>query len=326
MRVCFFSTALLVSALTAAADTKVDFAKQIQPIFEKSCIKCHGPEKQKGGLRLDQKAAALKGGKDAVAIVPGDTAKSDLYRRITLPDGSDDVMPNQGTLLTKAETDLIRDWITQGANWPDTAIAKTDKPTSAEPEKLPDVKSSPAELKAIAKLDTMGISVRPIAQNCNWHEVNLRGYTNSADAALAQLKDVTTLMELNLSGTKFSDASAANLKPLVNLTHLHLEHTPIKDADLSDVKDMKHLTYLNLFDTAVTDAGLDHLIGLTNLQNLHLWETKVTDAGVAKLQKALPKCNIVMGAALPVVAKNDTKADAAKADQKPAAKKKKKKS
>src|SRR6478672_7364407 len=104
------STALLVVALPAIADTKVDFVKQIQPIFEKSCIKCHGPEKQKGGLRLDDKAAALKGGKDAVSIVPGDAAKSDLYRRITLPADSDDIMPNQGSPLTKAETDLIRDW------------------------------------------------------------------------------------------------------------------------------------------------------------------------------------------------------------------------
>lgn len=320
-----FAAVTLLMTLPAWADTKVDFAKQIQPIFEKSCVKCHGPEKQKGGLRLDQKEAALKGGKDAVAIVPGDAAKSDLYRRISLPDGSDDVMPNQGTLLTKAEQDLIKDWINQGANWPESAVAKVEKPAATE-EKLPDVKSSPAELKAIAKLDTMGISVRPIAQGLNWHEVNLRGYTNSADAALAQLKDVTTLIELNLSGTKFTDASTADLKPLVNLTHLHLEHTPIKDAGLENVKDMTHLKYLNLFDTAITDTGLEHLTGLTNLSNLHLWETKVTDAGVEKLQKALPKCNIIRGAALPVVAQADMKADDSKADKKPAAKKKKKKS
>jgi len=326
MQLSRLSVGILFLALPALADTKVDFSKQIQPIFEKSCVKCHGPEKQKGGLRLDQKEAALKGGKDAVAIVPGDASKSDLYRRITLPDGSDDVMPNQGSLLSKAETDLIRDWINQGATWPDTAVAKTEKPASSEPAKLPDVKSSPAELKAIAKLDTMGISVRPIAQNCNWHEANLRGYTNAADGVLTQLKDVTTLMELNLSGTKFSDTSTANLKPLVNLTHLHLEHASITDSGLANVQDMVHLTYLNLFDTSITDAGLEHLTGLTNLLNLHLWETKVTDAGVAKLQKALPKCSIIRGVELAPVAKNETKTDAPKTDANPAKKKKKKKS
>ena len=144
-------------AFPALADTKVDFVKQIQPIFEKSCIKCHGPEKQKGGLRLDQKDAALKGGKDAVRSCPGDATKSDLYRRITLPDGSDDMMPNQGSVLSKAETDLIRDWINQGATWPESAVAKTEKPRlRPNPPKLPDVKSSPAEVKAIAKLDSDG--------------------------------------------------------------------------------------------------------------------------------------------------------------------------
>jgi len=87
-------------------DTKVDFVKDIQPLFQQSCIKCHGPEKQKGDLRLDSKAMAMKGGKDGVAITAGQADKSDLYRRITLPAGSDDIMPSKGDPLTKAQTDL----------------------------------------------------------------------------------------------------------------------------------------------------------------------------------------------------------------------------
>src|SRR5260221_9435297 len=102
--IVFFNAGILASA----AD--VDFAKEIKPIFEKSCIECHGPEKQKGKLRLDSRETALKGGKDGPVIVPKDALKSDLYHRITLPKGDDDVMPNKGDLLTKAQTDLIRDW------------------------------------------------------------------------------------------------------------------------------------------------------------------------------------------------------------------------
>ncbi len=312
--------------LAAQGDTKIDFAKQIQPIFEQNCVKCHGPEKQKGGLRLDNKADALKGGKDAVAIVPNDLDKSDLYRRIILPAGSDDVMPNKGDLLTKQQTDLIRDWIKQGAEWPEGATAKTpvaEKAASEEPPKLPDFKPSAAELKAVAKLETMGVSIRPIAMNVNWHEANFRGLgTNSADAALGQLKDVVSLMDLNLSGAKFGDNALNNLKGLTNLTHLHLEHTSVKDAGLVNLKDMVNLAYLNLFDTAITDTGLENLKGLANLQNLHVWQTKVTEAGVTNLQAALPKCNIVRGWDLnaPVVASKD---DATEKTM-PAKKKKKK--
>src|SRR5579863_3016668 len=114
-----FSVAVLAAGILNLRAAQVDFTKEVQPIFQNACLKCHGPEKQKGGLRLDSKAAALKGGKDGVAIVPGAADKSDLYRRVTLPATNDDVMPSQGDLLTKAQTDLIRDWINQGANWPE---------------------------------------------------------------------------------------------------------------------------------------------------------------------------------------------------------------
>src|SRR5580765_4840605 len=100
--------AMLLANGQGKAQTKVDFAKDIQPIFQKSCIECHGPEKQKGKLRLDSKEAAFKGGKDGVAIVPKQADKSELYRRITLPRDHDDIMPNKGEPLTKTQTDLIR--------------------------------------------------------------------------------------------------------------------------------------------------------------------------------------------------------------------------
>src|SRR2546426_1849851 len=113
---------LLAMNWHASAETKVNFSKDIQPILQQTCIKCHGTEKQKGKLRLDTKEAAFKGGKDGVVLVAGDAEKSELYKRTILPKGHDDIMPNEGDPLTKAQTDLLRDWINQGAVWPDTAI------------------------------------------------------------------------------------------------------------------------------------------------------------------------------------------------------------
>jgi len=295
------AAAIILAISVQAEDKKIDFVKEIQPILEKSCIQCHGPEKQKGGLRLDTREAALKGGKNNPAFVVGDAAKSDMHHRITLPKDNDDVMPSKGDLLTKAQTDLIRDWINQGANWPEGVVAKSTAPAEAaeakaEPVKLPDYKPSAAELKAIAKFEELGVSVRPIAQNVNWREANFRSLsTNATDASLAPLKDILGLMDLNLAGTKITDASLANIKGLTNLTHLHLEHTAIGDAGLANLKGLANLEYLNLFDTKVTDAGLENLKGLTNLRNLHVWQTKVTDAGVENLQKALVKLNIDRG-------------------------------
>src|SRR5580765_3798646 len=59
----WFIVVVALSLRLPAAENKVDFSKDIKPIFEQNCFKCHGEEKQKGKMRLDSKEAALKGGK-----------------------------------------------------------------------------------------------------------------------------------------------------------------------------------------------------------------------------------------------------------------------
>ena len=56
-----------------ARAAKADFVRDIQPIFAETCYECHGPKKQKGGLRLDSRRSALAGGQTGPAIVPGDS-------------------------------------------------------------------------------------------------------------------------------------------------------------------------------------------------------------------------------------------------------------
>src|ERR1700689_4528817 len=68
-----------LSKLPPAATRAVDFTKDIQPIMESRCQKCHGPEKQKGGWRVDRKDVAMTGGDEhAPNIVPGKSAESPL--------------------------------------------------------------------------------------------------------------------------------------------------------------------------------------------------------------------------------------------------------
>lgn len=110
-----------VSKIPPAADKKgVTYEADIKPIFEKSCIKCHGPEKQKGKLRLDSLAAALKGGEDGKVIEAGESAKSMLVQNVAHVGDEDMFMPppdNKDKIppLTKEQIGLIRAWIDQGA-------------------------------------------------------------------------------------------------------------------------------------------------------------------------------------------------------------------
>lgn len=100
----------------AAKKDGVTFAKDIKPIFEKSCVKCHGAEKQKGKLRLDSLEATLKGGEDGEILKKGKSAESDLVLSIARLD-EDSAMPPEGKAdpLTKEQVGLVRAWIDQGA-------------------------------------------------------------------------------------------------------------------------------------------------------------------------------------------------------------------
>jgi hypothetical protein len=104
------------SAARAGLQRRIDFKRQIEPIFAQSCYQCHGERKAMGQLRLDGKEFALRGGLSGPAIVPGDGERSLLVKRIS-GEGAEARMPMGGAPLTPAQIALIRRWIDQGANW-----------------------------------------------------------------------------------------------------------------------------------------------------------------------------------------------------------------
>ena len=107
--------------LPPPANVKVDFARDIRPILETTCWRCHGPERPKSHFRLDNRASALKGGENGIDIIPGNSAKSPLVHYIArlVPDME---MPpsGKGQPLTPEQVGLFRAWIDQGLAWGDT--------------------------------------------------------------------------------------------------------------------------------------------------------------------------------------------------------------
>lgn len=87
---------------------KINFASEIYPIFEQNCIKCHGPRKQKGDMRLDTL--------DYTEIItPFKPDESELVKRISLPADDEDVMPPEDGPLPPETIKLITNWVKQGA-------------------------------------------------------------------------------------------------------------------------------------------------------------------------------------------------------------------
>ena len=110
--------------LPPPAPRQVDFLKDIQPVFLNNCYECHGPEKQKGGLRLDKKEAALKGGDSGPLIVAGKSAESLLVQAVIGSKEDLARMPKKRDPLSVDQIALLRAWIDQGANWPESGLTK----------------------------------------------------------------------------------------------------------------------------------------------------------------------------------------------------------
>jgi len=115
------------SSGSSRAGRTIDFVRDVQPIFQRACYSCHGPDKQKSGYRLDVRDVALAGGElFGPNIIAGNSAKSTLVEFIAA-DGALQ-MPPEGPPLSADEVANIRAWVDQGAPWPDeVAGAVQDK-------------------------------------------------------------------------------------------------------------------------------------------------------------------------------------------------------
>ena len=115
-----FLIALAVVGSLGAADGKLDFHRDVEPIFRSTCYTCHGPDKQEGKLRMDSRAALLKGGEDGPGLVVGDGAKSAIVLR-SLGQGDGARMPKKKAPVPASEIAIIKRWIDEGASWPASA-------------------------------------------------------------------------------------------------------------------------------------------------------------------------------------------------------------
>src|SRR5438552_4199443 len=111
----------LIGMLRASADESSKeahdfFERKVRPVLADNCYKCHGPEKQKGSLRLDGREAMLAGGENGPALIPGNAGQSRLIKAIRSAD-PDLQMPPKKRLSDRQVADLI-EWVKRGALWP----------------------------------------------------------------------------------------------------------------------------------------------------------------------------------------------------------------
>jgi len=161
--VALLGLGLIVAPVASAADQgKVEFNRDIRPIFRETCFTCHGPDSaaRKADLRLDQRDAAVKAG----AIAPGDADASELVARV-LSNDPEEVMPPPSLHkpLTAQQKDLLKRWVAQGAEYqPHWAFIA---PAKAEPPKVDDPawSKNPVDRFLLARMTEQGFKHAPEA-------------------------------------------------------------------------------------------------------------------------------------------------------------------
>ncbi len=151
----------------------MDYARDVRPLLKAKCVSCHGPLRQKAGLRLDAGKLIHQGGKDAAVIAPGRAAQSEMLARVQSKD-PERLMPPSGAALSEDQVALLRRWIDEGAAFPaDERIAATPQQHWAfQPVRspaVPEVKDKAWPLNDIdrfvlARLEAAGLRPNPPAE------------------------------------------------------------------------------------------------------------------------------------------------------------------
>src|SRR5580700_10949909 len=242
---CWFVFAGILPAQTPA---KVDFGQDVLPILRQNCVPCHGPTQQNSGLRLDRKSAVV----NRRGVVPGSSENSFLYHRIS---GSafGMQMPPTGPLRPE-QINLIKTWIDQGANWPDSLANEAELP--------------PLNPKAVAMVEALRAGDLPgfmksVAEDAKL--LNARGPEGSTPFMYAVLytgaKTLERLLKQGADPNKRNDANATALMWAatdLEKTRVLLAHGADVNARSSDMRTPLMIAARRPGNTAVVKLLLEH--------------------------------------------------------------------
>ena len=274
------------------------FDARIQPILQQKCVSCHNPNKKKGGLLLDTPEHLLAGGKHGPVLVASQPDSSELIRRILLPGHDDDHMPPKGKRqLTPEETELLKQWISAGADFttPASLLGKNEPAKPAGPV-FPPVEVAAADPDDLDLLRQHRIAFTALGKDIPWLSVSVAGKKDLDATRMELLKRVgRQVVHLDLSHSNTTDPLLASLQNLPHLTRLNLSNTAATAEGLKNISELQHLDYLNLTNTAVGDEAAATLVKLPALRTLFVWNSRFTPAGLERIRAQQPQIRIDTG-------------------------------
>ncbi len=239
---CKLAGFLVISlAWLARADSAGDllFLEKVKPLLEARCVSCHGPEKAKGGLRLDSRDASIRGGENGPAIVPGRSSLSLLLQAVMHSKKDLEMPPKEK--LTSNDIALLERWIDAGAPWPENPGARTETFPSPSPKHIgnawSDQRNPIAQLFGGQRLDLW--SLQPISRPNPPRPKNKKWSRNAIDDFILT----------NLEAMHLSPAREASKRELARRLYFDLTGLPPTPDELDAfLRDESPVAYEHLVD------------------------------------------------------------------------------
>lgn len=284
------------------------FSDIIQPILSEKCVSCHGAEKQKGNLRLDDSLQISKGGKNG-KTVSGSANDALMLRRILLPPDDDEHMPpKEKGQLSSDEIALIRWWIKEGHSFTlkvkdipkDSSIASILKrfqqagpqQTETKEEKWPEVAAADPEV--VRLLQKAGIAITPISNTSNLLSLNLLNLTDSSVRIwdeIWKLREQVVFLKADLPFLR--DEHLKNIDEFTHLRKISLTRSQVTDEVIEQLSALADLRSVNISNSHVTYRGLEKLVQLKQLR--YLYAIQLKDSSYAQqLQEKLPNVEVLV--------------------------------
>ncbi len=285
------------------------FHDLIYPVLESKCISCHNSKLRKGGLDMSNTESLMKGGRNG-EVIEGESASSEIFKRVVLDPSSRKYMPPKGTPMSYREIKLLEWWIDAGAHF-DKSVSQTETPKDIAgillsrhklditPKSFLEKTKVPAlEDQVFVELEKQGFAVQPLAMtspfiDVRWKRVDSLSLSNALESLQSMASEQVAWLDLGES--PLSDADLANVAKCKNLVRLKLQKTPVSDDGVKILSQLKHLESLNLYGTKITNSAAEHLSKMSSLRNLYVWQTGLDQENAENLETSNPDLEVVLG-------------------------------